>query len=165
MSTPAIDLDRLPPQGRANLAIQAPPFGTRVHTLLHRLEGVRTAGDGRWYARCPAHEDRSPSLSVRDTGERVLVHCFTGCEPDDVLASVGLCWEDLHADRWDAARFAQRPNKVLRRRMADLDPLEVERAVLRIAAADIRSGRVLGVEDQARVEVARERVKTWDGSR
>ncbi len=160
----AVNLDRLPPEVRANLAIQAPPSGTRVYTLLNRLEGVRPSGDGRWYARCPAHADKSPSLSVRDTGERVLVHCFTGCEPDDVLAAVGLTWRDLHAERCDAERFAQRPNKALRRRMADLDPLDVERAVLRIAAADIRAGRVLSIEDQARVEVARERVKAWEGS-
>ena len=160
-----VNLDHLPPEVRANIAIQAPPSGTRVYALLHRLEGVRAAGDGRWYARCPAHDDKSPSLSVRDTGEKVLINCFTGCEPDDVLAAVGLTWRDLHADRWDAERFAQRPNKVLRRRMADLDPLDVERAVLRIAATDIRAGRVLSIEDQARVEVARERVKTWDGSR
>ncbi|EGV18773.1 hypothetical protein [Thiocapsa marina] len=159
------DLNRLPPEVRAHIAFQAPPSGTRVHALLNRLEGVRAAGDGKWSARCPAHEDRSPSLSVRDTGERVLLHCFTGCESEDVLAALGLTWSDLYEDRLDAARFAQRPNKALRRRMADLDPLEVERAVLRIAATEIRSGRVLGVEDQARVEVARERLKAWEGAR
>jgi hypothetical protein len=157
-----LNLDRLPPEVAASMRVQMPSSGTRVYALLNRLESVRPSGDGRWYARCSAHEDRSPSLSIRDTGERVLLHCFGGCEPDDVLSAVGLSWRDLHADRWDAARFAQSPNKALRRRLADLDPLEVERAVLRIAAADIRSGRVLSIEDQARVEVARERVTAWE---
>ena len=33
-----------------------------------------------WIARCPAHEDRSPSLSIRaGEGGRVLLHCFSGC--------------------------------------------------------------------------------------
>jgi len=41
--------------------------------LISRLEGVIARGPGKWYARCPAHEDRSPSLSVADTGEKILV--------------------------------------------------------------------------------------------
>ncbi|WP_216819082.1 hypothetical protein [Thiohalocapsa sp. ML1] len=40
--------------------------------LLGRLDGVIRTGEGRWSARCPAHEDRSPSLSVRLDGERLL---------------------------------------------------------------------------------------------
>jgi len=58
---------------------------------------------GRWGAnsgscRCPAHDDRSPSLSVTELrGGKVLVHCFAGCTQSDVigaLASLGL---------WDAS--------------------------------------------------------------
>jgi len=58
--------------------------------LLSRLDGVRKTGADRWIARCPAHEDRSPSLSIRDLGDRVLVHDFGGCSAVDVLAAVGL---------------------------------------------------------------------------
>ena len=38
-----------------------------VDTLLSRLDMVKSAGNDRWYARCPAHQDKSPSLSIRDT--------------------------------------------------------------------------------------------------
>ncbi len=40
-------------------------------------------------ARCPAHQDRTPSLSVRD-GERaaLLVYCFAGCTQDAVIAAL-----------------------------------------------------------------------------
>lgn len=128
--------------------------------LLARLDGVRVAGPGRWFARCPAHDDNTPSLSVREDGERVLIHCFTGCTADDVLTAVGLQWKDLYPDRWDRARL--RPNegaaRYLKKAAAALDPMDIERAVLRVAAADIRAGRTLSLEDQARVEVARERV-------
>ena len=42
--------------------------------------GGRRAGGG-WMAHCPAHEDRTPSLSIRDTaGGKVLVHCHAGCD-------------------------------------------------------------------------------------
>lgn len=42
----------------------------RVEALLERLDRVRQAGDGKWLARCPAHKDHSPSLSIRDAGDR-----------------------------------------------------------------------------------------------
>lgn len=138
----------------------------RVHStglaapLLARLEGVRTAGPGRWHARCPAHQDRSPSLSIRETGERVLLHCFAGCDPSDILAAVGLAWRDLYPDKWDCARL--RPNegaaRYARRTLAALDPLELDRLVLKIAAADQRAGRPQSIEDRARTELAVERL-------
>ena len=48
--------------------------------------GGRKAGSG-WSARCPAHDDRTPSLSLRDNGEgKVLVRCHAGCDQDEVIA-------------------------------------------------------------------------------
>ena len=50
--------------------------------------GGRKAGNG-WSARCPAHDDRTPSLSLRDTGDgRVLVHCHAGCHKDEVIGKL-----------------------------------------------------------------------------
>ena len=63
--------------------------------LLDRLDRVRQTGPGRWLARCPAHQDRGPSLSIRELDDRVLLHDFGGCEPGDVLAAVGLQMSDL----------------------------------------------------------------------
>ena len=59
--------------------------------LLDRLRHVRRTGAGRWLACCPAHDDRSASLSVRELEDGVLlVHCFAGCAANDVVAGVGL---------------------------------------------------------------------------
>lgn len=68
--------------------------------LLSRLEGVRKSGRG-WLARCPAHTDKSASLSIAegDNGT-VLLHDFAGCEPADVLAAVGLTLGDLFPKRY-----------------------------------------------------------------
>jgi hypothetical protein len=64
--------------------------------LLGGLEKVRRIGQGRWTARCPAHEDRAPSLSVRETDDgRVLMYCFAGCQTEAVIDALGLRWEDL----------------------------------------------------------------------
>lgn len=38
-----------------------------------------------WIARCPAHQDRTPSLSLRDEDGKVLVHCHAGCPQVAVL--------------------------------------------------------------------------------
>ena len=37
---------------------------------------------------CPAHGDRTPSLSVAERGGRVLVRCHTGCEQTAVIAAL-----------------------------------------------------------------------------
>ena len=41
--------------------------------LLERLQGIKQTGPGRWLAKCPAHEDRSPSLSIRELDDGQLV--------------------------------------------------------------------------------------------
>jgi len=64
--------------------------------LVERVTGVKQTGAGRWIARCPAHEDKSPSLSIRETDDgRVLIHDFGGCAVDDVLAALDLRFSDL----------------------------------------------------------------------
>ena len=48
--------------------------------------GGRKAG-GSWMARCPAHDDRTPSLSIRDAGDgKVLVRCHAGCDQEQLIA-------------------------------------------------------------------------------
>ncbi|MCT7353619.1 toprim domain-containing protein [Streptomyces sp. 15-116A] len=48
-------------------------------------------------AQCPAHEDRSPSLSIgrRKDGNGVVLNCHAGCAPEDVVAALGLTMQDL----------------------------------------------------------------------
>jgi putative DNA primase/helicase len=60
--------------------------------------GGRRVGGG-WMACCPAHKDRTPSLSVRESRNgKVLVRCYAGCDQLDVVAALqarGL-WADIH---------------------------------------------------------------------
>jgi hypothetical protein len=62
--------------------------------------GGRKAGSG-WTARCPAHDDRTPSLSIRDADDnKVLVHCHAGCDQERVIAmlqALGLCLAAIQA--------------------------------------------------------------------
>jgi hypothetical protein len=52
-------------------------------------------GDAQLSARCPAHEDRDPSLSVGYKDGKALVTCHRGCEVEDVVAALGLSLADL----------------------------------------------------------------------
>ena len=59
----------------------------KTETIAKALGG-RKAGGG-WTARCPAHDDHTPSLSIRDADEnKVLVYCHAGCDQDRVIAAL-----------------------------------------------------------------------------
>jgi 5S rRNA maturation endonuclease (ribonuclease M5) len=82
----------------------ASPALARVVAALERA-GSRPGDAARTSWRCPAHEDRVASLSVR-TGEagRVLVHCHAGCDPEAVVAALGLTMRELFTDDRDQER-------------------------------------------------------------
>lgn len=76
----------------------------QLDEFLSRLSKFRPAGKTKWgstqyIAPCPAHNDKSPSLSVT-TGRNggILIHCFGGCAVSDVCASVGVSTADLMPD-------------------------------------------------------------------
>lgn len=80
----------------------------KIGEFLSRLEGVQAAGEGAWVARCPAHGDEHPSLSVAEKGGRILVHCHVGCTAEAVVGAMGLRMRDLFADGPEAAPDAPR---------------------------------------------------------
>ena len=45
---------------------------------------ARRSGSG-WMAKCPAHDDNNPSLSIREVDGKVLLHCHAGCGQRDVI--------------------------------------------------------------------------------
>ena len=94
---------------------------TAYDRLVDRLADVARNNGTTATARCPAHEDRTPSLSVRRIEGSVLLHCFAGCEVEDILATVGLTKIDLYDDRkgatyrYDDGRIVHRsPDKRFR---------------------------------------------------
>lgn len=135
-----------------------------VEILLARLDKVRKAGDG-WSAVCPAHKDRSASLSIGTGNDgRILLHCFAGCIATDVVQAVGLTIADLFPER---IRTDDSPEERRRRRLAArqhqwgaaLPILEFEARLVLIAANDLRAGRTLSDDDLQRLAVAVERIE------
>ncbi len=69
-----------------------------TEAFLLRLDQVRPSSRG-FMARCPAHDDKSPSLSIHETDDRVLAHCFAGCQPEAICRALGLELRDLFFDQ------------------------------------------------------------------
>jgi hypothetical protein len=66
-----------------------------IAEVLARFPDAKKTGKG-WTARCPAHDDRNPSLSIGEVeGGKVLMKCHAGCRVEDILAAVGLTMGDL----------------------------------------------------------------------
>jgi len=65
-----------------------------VEKLVERLHAKRS-GKG-WIAKCPAHDDRKPSLSIDEGADgRALIRCHAGCDNTAILASLGMKPRDL----------------------------------------------------------------------
>lgn len=65
-----------------------------VENIVSRLHAKR-AGKG-WLAKCPAHDDRDPSLTINEGADgRALVYCQAGCPLEAVLSALGLTKKDL----------------------------------------------------------------------
>lgn len=46
-------------------------------------------GSGKWWrCRCPVHGSRGPSLALRDGERALVVKCWAGCDPREVLAEL-----------------------------------------------------------------------------
>ncbi|MFZ5702694.1 MAG: hypothetical protein ACOY4P_15220 [Pseudomonadota bacterium] len=116
-----------------------------VADLLPRLAGVRKTNKG-WSARCPAHPDRSPSLSIAEGERGILLHCHAGCDTDAVCAALGLTLTDLCAGerQTSGTRRQHTPRRLTPREWLAAAELGVWRGAI------AREYRALAVLDRAR---------------
>ena len=133
----------------------AAPASSPINRLLSRLEGVRETAPDQYAAKCPAHDDGSPSLSIRDLGDRALVHCFAGCETDDVMGAMGLTLSDLYVQRETHGPLPIRERWNAR---AMLRELSDESVVVLIAGNDMLQNKPLPPDDYKRLRVAVDRI-------
>ena len=129
--------------------------------VLPRLDRVRKTGSG-WTARCPAHADKTASLSLGEGREgQALIHCFAGCHVGDVLAAIGLELRDLYAtpvrDLSPMQRAERRQAMQHASTLAAARVLSVEGFVIELAALQIEAGEPLQAHDCTRLREARER--------
>jgi hypothetical protein len=128
-----------------------------VETLISRLDKVKRTGRGRYVACCPAHEDKSPSLAISELDNGViLLKCFAECATFDVLAAVGMTFEDLYPERLPEHRYA--PQKTPFPASDVLKCLRNEALIVAVAGANIAQGGKLSMADRERAMVAAERI-------
>ena len=134
--------------------------------ILSCLKGVRNIGDGRWIAKCPAHEDRSPSLSIRQSEDRALVYCHAGCELEAIVTALGLSVADLFDESRSEprsvevqrkARVAQGLEKWRSRKLTEV--CELLRNLDCLAAG---SAQLLAFYDETGTGDDEERDETWE---
>lgn len=79
-----------------------------LEEILSRLEGVK-GGNGQYSARCPAHDDHHASLSISSGKDgRILLNCFAGCQPADIVDALGLTMKDLFPNSTPEQAFSSR---------------------------------------------------------
>ena len=78
------------------------PVQTFLAALRQRGYEPKTKGTG-WCCRCPAHDDRNPSLTIATGNDgRALVNCHAGCTIEAIVGAIGLQVSELF--EWDPSR-------------------------------------------------------------
>ena len=119
-----------------------------IEDILNRFDGVRESGSGQYSCRCPAHEDKSNSLGIKQgEGDHILLNCFAGCDTKHILDSVGLTWKDILPDNdvtQEIKTSGFNPYSVLKM-------IRDEVLIIGLASADIRKGKQLNDADHDRL--------------
>lgn len=128
-----------------------------IELVLSRLDKVKKTGKG-YIALCPAHADKSPSLSLKEGSDgRVLIHCFAGCTAEEVVNEIGLQMSDLFFRSNDASRtYVRSPIPISSIREA----ANFELQILYVVTADRLKGKPISDVDQAREALAINRLNS-----
>lgn len=120
--------------------------------LLQRLDKVRQRGASQWSARCPAHDDRGPSLSIKELDDgRVLLHCFGGCNSDEVVRAVGLDITALFPPRPDRPGAGTKPSKLKLPASQALEILAHESMLIALVGGDMVRRKTINDTDHKRL--------------
>jgi len=115
-----------------------------AENFLSGLKKVRKTVPGEWVACCPAHNDKSPSLAVKQADDgRILVHCFAGCSVEEICSAAGIIISDLFPERLIAERLTRigfNPRTLLK-------AMAFNAMVVAIVAGDIVEGRPVKQKD------------------
>jgi hypothetical protein len=128
---------------------------SNLYNFLSRLDKVRQSGPDSWMACCPAHADKSASLSIRHSGEKTLIHCFAGCSVHEVIGALGLDISDLFPPNQHHGKPERRPFPA----MDALRAVAFEALVVSAAASSLLAGQPLSTVDRERLTVAASRIQ------
>jgi DNA primase len=128
-----------------------------INNLLNKLNKVKRTSTNQYIACCPAHDDKSPSLSITDKGDgKILINCYAGCGTEDVLDSIGMSFEDIMPPKVIEHKVAPIKQKVY---ASDaLKVIQLESRIVIMAAYELKRNKPMTEQDLARLELAMERI-------
>ena len=129
-----------------------------IDDILNRLDRVKDIGNGKFLACCPAHDDKSPSLSIREIDDgRILLNCFAGCDAESVLHAIGLEFSDLYPE---PLGHHFKPNKQRVSPREILTSLDHESLVVALIGADFIKRQSLDEPTWQRLAMAVNRINS-----
>ena len=131
-----------------------------AEVLLAHLDRVKQTGSNRWIACCPAHDDKSPSLSIRETDDgRILIYDFAGCSAADVMAAVSMTLADLYPEKLSDHLPSYRARKHHHAAVTALKAIKFEVLLVAVAAQNIQKGVTLDDTDMERLAQAERKIR------
>jgi hypothetical protein len=130
---------------------------SQLENLLSRLTKVKGRA-GNYTACCPAHEDKTPSMAIKEQDGKIILHCFAGCPVENIVGAVGMDMTDLFPPN-DKPTYNPQP----RVKFFATDLLRVigmETRIVAIAAYDMGKGKTLPKTDLARLQLACQRINS-----
>ncbi len=133
---------------------------TAIDRLLSRLDRVKQTGPNTWMAATPTRDERTPSLSIKQVDDRILIHDHGGDDTATILAAIGLTMADLFDKPLEHNRAPL--NRYQRRRIdqaADaLRALRYEALIVLVAGDRLASGFGINGDDMDRLHKAHGRI-------
>jgi len=128
---------------------------SNLDKLLSHLDKVKRIANDRYTAICPAHDDRRPSLAIKYVDDRLLLHCFCGCETADILSAIGLTFRDIMPTK-NKGNFKK--DKKPFYAMDLLSIIKFEASLVYLYAGDMSKGLRLTSKDKERLLLSTSRI-------
>lgn len=119
--------------------------------ILAALDGVKKRGKDKWFALCPCHKEKTPSLSINLLNDgKIMIYCF-GCGANgvEVYRELGLNLDELFGGK--KLESTHVPQEIR-------DSYKLEHWVVAIHAGDLDAKRTITLKDRRRNRLAVARI-------
>lgn len=128
-----------------------------IETFLSRLHKVKKRGHGQWMACCPAHDDRTPSMTIKDDNGKILMKCWgQGCSVFDICAAIGMEVHELFPPS-DHVDYERKPYRSYFPADQVLEALSTETLIVHMISKDMLTNSI-DQETRERLILAVERI-------
>jgi len=133
---------------------------SNIDLVLNLLSGVKNVRNREFSALCPVHNEKTPSLRIKELdGERIIMHCF-GCGANGiaVIDALGLDASVLFPPRPKNERGGFKRERITFPAHDILKSIRHESTIVMLAASDILNGVAVSKADFSRIELAYNRL-------